>query len=171
MTVNYKLDAIYDLRKFLWDQLHNQTNIFDAEQYYSDNIGETLIPIIPVQQLPEMNQFFSGKKHIVYDKIGLTYDDIWLICNEQILFTIYATDIDEIYEIRNLMTDLFRRMDNSASDVNKWSGVSTKFKFHSIYISDMSPIAPSEELQGFFAADIILEVKYSRETDTKGRFA
>ena len=132
MTVSYKLDAIYDLRKFLWDQLHNQTNIFDAEQYYSDNIGETLIPIIPVQQSPEMNQFFSGKKHIVYDKIGLTYDDIWLICNEQILFTIYATDIDEIYEIRNLMTDLFRRMDNSASDVNKWSGVSTKFKFHSI---------------------------------------
>ena len=64
MTVNYKLDAIYDLRKFLWDQLHNQTNIFDAEQYYSDNIGETLIPIIPVQQLPEMNQFFSGKKQI-----------------------------------------------------------------------------------------------------------
>ena len=69
------------------------------------------------------------------------------------------------------MTDLFRRMDNSASDVNKWSGVSTKFKFHSIYISDMSPIAPSEELQGFFAADIILEVKYSRETDANGRFA
>ena len=69
------------------------------------------------------------------------------------------------------MTDLFRRMDATASDVNKWAGLSSKFKFHSIYISDMSPIAPSEELQGFFAADVILEAKYSRQTDTSGRYA
>ena len=171
MTTNYKLDAVYELRKFLWDQLYNETSIFNADDYYSDNVGDIVVPIIPIQQAPELNQFLSGKKHIVYDKIGITYDDIWLICNEQILFTIYATDVHEIYEIRNLMTDLFRRMDATASDVNKWAGLSSKFKFHSIYISDMSPIAPSEELQGFFAADVILEAKYSRQTDTSGRYA
>ena len=170
MTVNYKIDAAYELKKFLWDQLYNETAIFDAEEYYSDNLGETLVPIIPIQQSPEMNQFLSGKKHIVYDKIAMSYDDLWMICNEQMLFTIYATEVGDIYEIRNFMVDLFRRMDDSASDVNKWSSVSTKFKFHSIYISDMSPIAPSEELQGFFAADLVLEVKYSREVNSNGRF-
>ena len=96
---------------------------------------------------------------------------MWYICNEQLLFTIYSTDVSEINEIRNFMTDLFRRMDESAKDVNRWSGLSDKFKFHSIYISDISATTPSEELQGFLSTDVILDVKYSRITNGLGRFA
>jgi len=170
MTANYKLDAMLELRKFLWNKLVAAA-IFDDTEYYSDNIGDTIIPIIPVQQSAEMNQFLSGKKHIVYDKIGMSYEDNWLICCEQILFTIYSTDVSEINEIRNFMTDQFRRMDDSAKDVNGFSTLSNKFKFHSIFIADISPTAPSEELQGFLSADVILEVKYSRITDNVGRFS
>lgn len=106
--VNYKLDAMFELRKYLWNKLKD-TDIFDENNYYADNLKETLIPIIPVQQAPEMNQFLSGKKHIVYDKIGMSYKDNWLICCEQILFTVYSTDMVDIVEIRNFMTDEFRR--------------------------------------------------------------
>lgn len=169
MTANYKLDAMIELRKFLWNELTTR-NIFDDEDYWSDNLNENLVPIIPVQQSPEMSQFLSGKKHIVYDKIGMSYDENWLICCEQILFTVYSTDFTEINEIRNFMTDQFRRMDESAKDVNKWAGLSDKFKFHSIYLADISPTAPSEELEGFFTTEIILEIKYSRITDGQGRF-
>ncbi len=167
---NYKLDAMFEIRKFLWNRLKT-LNIFNPEDYYSDNLNETIIPILPVQQAPEMNQFLSGKKHIVYDKIGMSYENNWLICCEQILFTIYSTDILDIVEIRNFLTDEFRRMDDSAKDINYWSNLSDKFKFHSIFIADISPTAPSEELEGFFASDVILEVKYSRITDSSGRFA
>lgn len=170
MTANYKLDAMLELRKFLWNKLV-AASIFDDTEYYSDNIGDTIIPIIPVQQSAEMNQFLSGKKHIIYDKIGMSYEDNWLICCEQILFTIYSTDVSEINEIRNFMTDQFRRMDDSAKDVNGFATLSNKFKFHSIFIADISPTAPSEELQGFLSADVILEVKYSRITDNVGRFS
>ena len=169
MTVNYKLDAMLELRKFLWKELSDR-EIFDENDYWSDNLNENIIPIVPVQQVAEMNQFLSGKKHIVYDKVGMAYDDIWLICTEQILFTIYATDFSEINEIRTFMIDQFRRMDDAAKDVNKWTGLSNKFKFHSIYIADISPMSPFEELQGFFSADVILEVKYSRMTDANGRY-
>ena len=169
MTVNYKLDAMYELRKFLWSKLQ-AAGIFEPIDYYSDNLQETIMPILPVQQSPEMNQFFSGKKHIVYDKIGISYEDLWAICNEQIIFTIYATDVNEINEIRNYFIDEFRRMDESAKDINRWSEVSNKFKFYSIYIAEISPTGPSQELQGFMSADIVLEVKYSRHTDTGGRF-
>jgi hypothetical protein len=117
-----------------------------------------------------MDQFLNGKKHIVYDKIGLSYEENWLICCEKVLFTIYSTDVTEIYEMRNLMTDLFRRMDESAKDVNA-SKTSNKLIFHSIHITETSPIEPSQELQGFLSADVILEVKYSRVTDRLGRFA
>ena len=167
MTANYKLDAMLELRKFLWDQLSTR-DIFDADDYWSDNLNENIIPIIPVQQAPELNQFMSGKKHIVYDKIGMSYDDNWLICCEQVLFTVYSTSVADINEIRNYMTDEFRRMDESARDINRWSGLSDKFKFHSVHIADISPTAPSEELQGFFSSEIILEIKYSRDTDTNG---
>jgi hypothetical protein len=169
MTANFKLDAMLEIRKFLWAELL-EAKIFDEDDYYSDNIGSAIVPIIPVQQSPEMNQFLSGKKHIIYDKIGLSYEDNWLICCEQILFTVYSTDVSEINEIRNFMTDLFRRMDDSAKDVNRFESLNNKFKFHSIFIADISPTEPSEELKGFLSTDIILEAKYSRITDQTGRF-
>ena len=169
MTANFKLDAMLELRKFLWNELKTR-NIFDDEDYWSDNLNENIVPIVPVQQTAEMSQFLSGKKHIVYDKIGMSYEDNWMICCEQILFTIYSTDFAEINEIRNYMTDQFRRMDESARDVNYWSGLSDKFKFFSIFVADISPTAPSEELQGFFSAEVILEIKYSRILDGQGRF-
>jgi hypothetical protein len=167
---NYKLDAMFEIRKFLWNRL-KALIIFDENDYYSDNLDETLIPIVPVQQQPEMNQFLSGKKHIVYDKVGMSYENNWMICCEQILLTIYSPELLDIVEIRNFLTDEFRRMDESARDINKWTGLSDKFKFHSIQIADISATAPSEEIQGFFAADVILEVKYSRITNGQGRFA
>jgi len=169
MTVDYKIDAMFELRKFLWTQL-KLTGLFDQEDYYSDNLGSEIIPIIPVQQLPEMDQFLNGKKHIVYDKIGLSYEENWLICCEKVLFTIYSTDITEIYEIRNLMTDLFRRMDESAKDVNSLK-TTNKLIFHNVMIVETTPIEPSLEIQGFLSTDVILEVKYSRVTDSLGRFA
>lgn len=169
MTTDYKLDATLEIRKYLWDQILT-IGILDESDYYSDNVGEAIVPIIPVQQSPELNQFLSGKSHIVYDKIGMSYEDNWAICCEQVLFTIYSTDVSEINQIRNFMTDLFRRMDGSAKDVNLWSGVSDKFKFYSIFISEISPTEPSEELQGFLSADVVLEIKYSRISDTNGRF-
>jgi hypothetical protein len=169
MTVDYKADIMLDLRKYLWSQL-KANDIFTATDYYSDNIGQEIVPIIPVQQSSEMNQFLSGKKHIVYDKIGMSYEDNWAVCCEQILFTIYSTDVSEINEIRNLMTDLFRRMDESARDTNRFSGISQKFKFFSIFLADISPTSPSEELAGFLSSDVVLEVKYARHIDSAGRF-
>jgi hypothetical protein len=78
--------------------------------------------------------------------------------------------VDDINEIRNFMVDSFRRMDESAKDINKSVRLSDKIKFHTIYIADISPTAPSEELQGFLSADVTIDIKYSRITDAVGRF-
>jgi hypothetical protein len=165
---NYGIDAMYEIRKHLWQELLSN-NIIDQNAYYSDNLGESIIPIIPVQQAPEMNQFLSGKTHIVYDKIGSTYEDNWMICCEKISFTIYSVDFAEINIIRNMMVDVFRRMDDSARDLNM-SKSTDKLIFHNTLILEMSPTEPSTELAGFLAADVILEVKYSRTIGQNGRF-
>lgn len=165
---NYGIDAMYEIRKHLWQELLSN-NIIDQNAYYSDNLGESIIPIIPVQQAPEMNQFLSGKTHIVYDKIGSTYEENWMICCEKISFTIYSVDFAEINIIRNMMIDVFRRMDDSAKDLNR-SRSTDKLIFHNTLILEMSPTEPSTELAGFLAADVILEVKYSRTVGQNGRF-
>lgn len=168
MTVDYKIDAMFELRKFLWEEL-KLAGIFKSKDYYSDNINSEIVPIIPVQQVPEIDQFLNGKKHIVYDKIGMSFEDIWLIACEKVLFTIYSTDITDVYEIRNLIMDLFRRMDDSAKDLNN-SRQTDKIIFHSVHVVETSPIEPSMELKGFMSTDVILEVKYSRTTGPNGRF-
>lgn len=175
--VNYSKDAVVEIRNYLWYKI-KQDGILSQNDYLDGN-GNTIVPIIPVQQIPEMTSFFLGptsanednKTHIVYDKIGISYEENWTICCEQIVFTIYAIDYNKITIMRNYMMDLFRRMDESARDINRWSGLSDKFKFYSIFIADISPTEPSEELQGFFSTDIILEVKYSRMVDSVGRFS
>ena len=169
MTTNYKLDISFEIRKFLWDRLVAY-KMFDLDDYYSDHLNDTIVPFIPVQQQPELNQFLSGKKHIIYDTVGSSPEDNWMVSCDQILFTIYAVSVTDIIEIRNLMTDLFRRMDESARDINAFQGLSDKFKVHSVYVSDISPVSPSEELQGLLSADITLEVKYSRILDGVGRY-
>lgn len=165
---DYKIDAMYEIRKHLWSELVSN-GIFDPREYYSDNVGLEINPIIPVQQQPELNQFLSGKKHIVYDKISTSYEENWMICCEQILFTVYCIDVSEINEIRNLMIDVFRRMDDSARDLND-SRNTSKIIFHNTMVAEISPTTPSEEIQGFFSTDIILEVKYSRTVSKNGRF-
>jgi hypothetical protein len=54
--------------------------------------------------------------------------------------------------------------------VNRFDAISDLFKFHSIYVADISPTVPSDEVKGFFSADVVLDVKYSRITDLNGRF-
>lgn len=165
---NYNIDAMYEIRRHLWAELID-SGLLSEEDYYSDQINDNVIPVIPVQQAPEFNQFLSGKTHIVYDKIGLSYEENWMICCEKILFTVYSTDVSEINSIRNLMLDAFRRMDQSAKDVNA-SKSTPLLIFFNIMVAEISPTEPSQELQGFMSTDVILEVKYARDVDSEGRF-
>jgi hypothetical protein len=171
---DYKDDAMFDIRAKLWADLI-EYNIFDEEDYYSENIGGTIIPIFPVQQVPELNQFLSGKKHIIYDKISTKYDPNWWMCQDQIMFTLYSTEYDEVIEIQNLIIDLFRRYEDSADDVqnhgSQGHGPQGAFKFFSTRIADINPIGPSSDLQGFFEGQIVIEVMYARQSDAySGRY-
>ena len=171
MSVDYKIDSMFELRKFLWNEL-KENNIFDPNDYYSDNINMEVVPIIPVQQQPELNQFLSGKKHIVYDKIGMSYEDIWLLCCEKILFTVYSTDVSEINEIRNLMTDLFRRMDDTAEDINNFIGSNSPFIFFSVSLIDLLSPEPEREKVGWQAGQVVIRYKYGRQiSSSTGRFS
>ena len=176
---NYSLNAAGAVRDFLWSKLSTTDSnvksgqkMFEPSDYQIDLLSGTeftMIPIIPSQQDALLDGALADRNHIIYDYVVDGYEDNRMICRDSMMFTIYSKSYAEIAEVQNLMLDLFRRMDDSARDLNKFK-TESKLKFHSIHVVEISPISPSEELQGFLSADIILEVKYARITGPDGRF-
>lgn len=169
MTVDYTDTAVGKIRAFLWDQL-KANSIVDSFNYIADGFTTPLVPIIPVQQVPEFNNLIGNKPYIIYDYDINSYDDQWFICNEKIILTVVSSSFEEIIKITQFIIDLFRRMDETAVDINAWQGGDTKFKFFSFVLANASSPGPYEEEGGRQMAEIEIDYKYSRYLDENGRF-
>lgn len=169
MTVNYNDTAQGRIRTFLWDEL-KANNILDENDYIADGFDIPLIPIIPVQQIPEFNNLIGDKPYLVYTFDNVSYSDtMWWVCHERLAFSIISADYGKIIQIMQFMTDLFRRLDESATDINN-AQADSKFKFFMFAVVSMTSPEPFEQEGGRQMAMIELDFKYSRELDSKGRF-
>ena len=170
MTVDYTKLAISEIRNYLWTKL-KEYNLLDPNDYIADGFDIPLVPIIPSQQVPEFNNLIGDKPYIVYDFSVEDYgDDQWWICQESALFSIVSTDYLLISAITNAMVDIFRRMDESARDLNTSIGASNLFKFHTFKLNMASAPAPFTEEGGRQIGQIEIMYKYSRNLDSNGRF-
>jgi hypothetical protein len=167
---NYADTAFGAVRGFLWDKL-KEANILSAYEYIADGFTAPLVPIIPTQQVPEFNNLMGNKPYIIYDYDIASYDEQWWICEERLVFTIVASDFQKIIEITQFMIDLFRRMDETATDINAWQDLSTsKFKFFTFTLSGAQSPTPYEEEGGRQMGEVTVTYKYSRELDSHNRF-
>ena len=83
---------------------------------------------------------------------------------------IVSTNYDEIVKITNFMIDLFRRYDDSATDIKQSDILSNNFIFHYTAIDKfLSPEATKFE-GGMRAGYINILYCYSRKTQDNGRF-
>lgn len=170
MTVNYSKSASFEIRSFLWEKL-KEYNLLDENDYIADGFTNPLIPIIPSQQVPEFNNLIGDKPYIVYDIAVENYEpDAWWVCQESMLFSIVSTDYLKIFSITNAMIDLFRRMDDSAKDLNIFLGVDDTFKFYNLTVNMASAPSPFEEEGGRQIGQIEIMYRYSRNLDSGGRF-
>ena len=170
MTVNYSDTAFSRVRLFVWDKL-KEVGLLDPNDYIADGFIEPLVPIIPVQQVPEFNNLVGNKTYLIYDYDVKPYDeDSWWICEETIVFTVVSNDFNAIISITQFLVDLFRRMDDSATDVNTYNGSTSIFKFFNFILNSASSPSPFEEEGGRQMADIDISYKYSRVLDSNGRF-
>ena len=169
MTVNYKDTAISKIRNFLWQEIMDN-NLLDQHDYLADGIKELLVPIIPAQQVPEFNNLISGKPYIVYDFDIVGYGEEFWICEENILFSIFSTSYQKVVELTNFMIDLFRRMDETAKDVNGNMLSSDIFKFFYFTINAASSPTPIKEEGGNFMGQVDITYKYSRHLDSNKRY-
>lgn len=166
---DYSKLAIYDINAYLWQKLQD-ANLFDERTYYVDELQDTLIPIIPAQQIPELNNLLPGKSYIVYDYETKPTMENWWITEEIVTYSILSQSYDHINKIINFMSDTFRRYDDAAKDLRTYFAGNSEFEFHFSYIDKIISPEYFKSEGGFQMGIVDICVSYARKLDSSGRF-
>lgn len=167
---DYTENARYIINLFLWEELKN-AGIINESEYRPDGFMKSLIPIVPSQELPEFNNLLPDATYLIYDYEVEGYSDDWFICEENMIYTIISSDYGKISEITEFMIDLFRRVDGSGKDVQRFNPKSQLVKFYSVSLNSASSPTPFESEGGRMMAQVEISYKYSRILNSSGRFA
>jgi len=161
---DYSRVAFYDLRRVLWRELQD-ADLFDINDYYADGFEDAMIPIIPAQQIPEFNNNLPGKSYIVYDISQKGTGVAWWMQEEIATLSIVSRDPKEIQTVINLITDVFRRYDKSAGEVQLKMLESSPFKFHYFRLETADPVQAFSDEGGFMNGMISIGYGYTRDLD------
>lgn len=167
---DYKKNARSIVNSFLWNNLVN-SEILLEDQYRPDGFTKSIVPIIPSQEVPELNNLLPEKEFIVYDYDVEGYGDQWWICEETMTYTIVGSKISKVVEISEFMVDLFRRVDVSGQDLQSFNTESQILTFYSVELNSVSGPTPVDMEGGRTAIMIEISYKYSRVVGDNGRFS
>lgn len=165
MTADYSRAAVFDVRNAMWAAL-TTAGILVPTDYYTKTFNQSLIPIFPSQQIPEMNNLLPGKSYITYDIIQKPVGTQYWITEETMVLQLIAISNSQIISMANLITDFFRRFEHSAADVNvvaKASG--SPFKFHYFRLEAANPTQPYTDEGGYMSGDLTFVYTYSRNLE------
>ena len=158
-----------DIRSLIWSELKDK-EILDENDYWSESFKQHLNPIIPSQQVPEFQNLFPGQVYVVYDVETNSYDSEFWICAETATLNVIGNNYIKVYEILELIKDLFRRFDVSASDINRNSSGSL-YRFLKTSIDGLYSPEYGEDEGGNVSGVIRIYYEYVREIDSStGRY-
>jgi len=167
---DYTKVASYDVRKVIWQELQD-AGLFNENDYVADGFAMPLIPIIPSQQVPEFNNLLPGKTYIVYDIMQKNYGVQWWMSQESMTIEITSTSPEEIQTVSNLMVDVFRRYDKSASEVNLKLDPESPYNFHFFKLVSNDPVQSFQTEGGMMTGVMTIDYVYSRDLDpVTGRY-
>jgi hypothetical protein len=149
-----------DLRRWLWAELQAKEIVLASD--YTVNGTGLIIPIVPVQQQPELIDKIGSKPFITYDFVTeYVESDLWIINCEQTLFTVWCDNFAQATKIKNLMIDMFRRQDESAKDLNTIATSGIAYLNITIISNSWSTSERSDTGRRSF--DMVVETKYVRD--------
>ena len=167
---DYNKTALFEIRNLIWNELTN-AGLFDEQDYYANGFIDPLVPIIPTQQIPEFTNLLPGKPYITYDLSVRPYQQNWWISEEILILNIVSTDALQIHSIINLLIDLFRRFDKSATDMNLYKELSSNFNYHYFMIENAASTQSFDNEGGFMIGEVSIMYGYSRNINmTTGKF-
>lgn len=165
----YDSVASADIRKYIWSAIQ-EAELLDSNDYYADGIIDPLVPIIPTQQVPEFNNLLPGKTYMIYDFEVKTVPVQWWMTEESFTLTVISQNYEVLNQITNLIHDLFRRYDESASDLNSYFSGNSNFIYHHTMIDSIMSPEPFGSEGDYQMASVIFTYNYSRKTEGNGRF-
>lgn len=166
---DYTKNARALINSFLWNELVSNY-ILDPDDYRPDEFTKSIVPIVPIQEIPEMNNLISNKPYIVYDYDVIGNEDMWWISQERMIYTIISNSVSEVSRLSEFLVDLFRRKDLSGKDMQSYNTESEIIKFYSICLESVSSPEPFDVESGRMAGTVEITYKYSREVSDNGRF-
>lgn len=167
MTTRYNRIPAYDVIAYLWNELQ-AAEILDATDYYVDDFEAELIPIVPVQDLPQMRNYLGDKPYLVYEVLSLPIKDgNWFIKQEQILFTVYSPSFNKLVEICTLAEDALNRLAETGDDITQY--MNSEFTFH-CFETQYDISGPTDSEGGRMYADITTIYEYTRDLAQSGRY-
>jgi hypothetical protein len=166
---NYNIHPAYDINAYLWKNILDN-KILNSSDYIADGFSDYLVPIVPAQQIPEFNNLLPGQTYLIYDYEEMPAEEHWWISSQIITYSIVSPNNDTINQIIAMIKDVFRRFDDSAKDINSYSGKSGYYDFH--YINIDSTISPQHFANegGFMMGEVKLYISYTRKLDGNGRY-
>lgn len=165
----YNSIASSDIRNYIWQAIKDE-EILDENDYYADGFATSLVPIIPAQQVPEFTNLLPGRTYMLYDFEVKTISPQWWIVDESFTLTVISQNFEIINQITNLMQDLFRRYDDSATEINAQLDTDADFRYmHTVVDSIMSPEPFSAE-GDYQIGSVTISYCYTRNIDENGRF-
>lgn len=165
MSPDYTKVASYEIRNFLWSKLQT-ASLMNPSTYTADGFQTPLVPIIPAQQVPEFNNLLPGKTYIIYDITqSRTRNTNFWVTEESITFEIVSKNAAEIQTLVNFISDLFRRYENSAAEINAFIAQNSKFSFLWSNLESADPVQPYLDEGGFMTGLITIQYAYTREVD------
>ena len=152
---DYTKMAFSDIRSYLWANLKSEL-VLDENDYYVDKFNMKMNPIIPSQQIPEFQNLLPGVPYIVYDiEVMDEYGEEFWVNEELVTLVIVGDSYQKIYQIMELIKDLFKRYDVSAMDINNYTGQPTYNFLKTSIKGSMSPSVGSEGDGQFGTIDIL----------------
>lgn len=166
---DYRSSGAHQLNKYLWSKLKDFQ--YDGVNYaFAEYRGTTptipLVPIIPTQQIPEFTDISGGAPFIVYNFRENPKGDYWLT-RETCSYVVYDPDEDRLRAIKNYISDLFKRWDWAAQNVNSYMSANsvTGFDFKEIHVFTATGPNTATDEGGRQTASIVVSYIYAVDND------
>jgi hypothetical protein len=173
--IKYSDSPVYRLNNFIRDKLDSMEFI-DLEKYKTDLPGgEFALPfMIPGQDIPEMVTIYDEAKYnslpyCVYSVSDrLNADEPYMTCG-QATYTFYHLDMDYLIGMKDYLSELLRREDWTAFDVNDHFKSDVNYAFDFKYISLLTTAGPAPVDEEGGRSSMLVVIRYDVTYEGTGR--
>ena len=146
------------LALYLWNKAKTELG-------WSENNYGGLVPVVPVQQQPELNS--STGPFVVFGQAFDAISPLHLLQTETVAFTVFSQNISDINKLTNLIVFNLKGFDEAATKVNNFvstlgpSHWAREFDFKTIRVAGASGPQPSLQEGGRHDGNIVLKATYA----------